>query len=263
MQHITQRNAKDETARAAFTLIELLVVIAIIAILAAILFPVFARARENARRSSCQSNLKQIGLGIMQYVQDYDETYPIASQNSTVQSTDSSAFGFWMVNTQPYVKSTQVYACPSGARAIVGDYITPGGTLRFPTLYSYGANEQIIVAGAPINPTPSPVKLAALGQTSLIAMAGDSTTPTWNNPARVVNANNMVANSGSTNATDAAYDCPVQIRPTAARHFEGSNVLYADGHVKYQTQQQMGSRTSNFFDFDWGLAFRPDDPRVQ
>ncbi len=62
--------------RFAFTLIELLVVIAIIAILAAILFPVFARARENARRSSCQSNLKQIGLGVMQYIQDYDEKYP-------------------------------------------------------------------------------------------------------------------------------------------------------------------------------------------
>ncbi len=263
MQNISQHKAGIKSARTGFTLIELLVVIAIIAILAAILFPVFARARENARRSSCQSNLKQIGLGIIQYVQDYDETYPIASQNSTIQSTNSSAFGFWMVNTQPYVKSTQVYACPSGSRVITGEYITPSGTLSFPTLYSYGANEQIIVPGAPINNTPTPVKLASLGQTSLIAMAADATTPTWNNPARVVNANNMVANSGSTNATDAAYDCPREIKPTAARHFEGSNVLYADGHVKYQSQGQMGSRTANFFDFDWGLAFRPDDPRVQ
>ena len=69
------RKPRTRTGQA-FTLIELLVVIAIIAILAAILFPVFARARENARRASCQSNMKQIGLGLMQYVQDYDETYP-------------------------------------------------------------------------------------------------------------------------------------------------------------------------------------------
>src|SRR5689334_5202516 len=67
---------RRQAAKPGFTLIELLVVIAIIAILAAILFPVFARARENARRASCQSNLKQIGLGIMMYTQDYDETFP-------------------------------------------------------------------------------------------------------------------------------------------------------------------------------------------
>ena len=74
----------------AFTLIELLVVIAIIAILAAILFPVFARARENARRSSCQSNLKQIALGIKQYTQDYDEKFPLASSELTWPDANSA-----------------------------------------------------------------------------------------------------------------------------------------------------------------------------
>ena len=84
-----------------FTLIELLVVIAIIAILAAILFPVFARARENARRSSCQSNLRQITLGIKQYVQDYDEKFPPVQPNS-------NAYG-WADTLQPYIRNEQVF----------------------------------------------------------------------------------------------------------------------------------------------------------
>ena len=88
-----------------FTLIELLVVIAIIAILAAILFPVFARARENARRSSCMSNMKQIGLGVMQYLQDYDERY--------MPEHDE-----WVDAVQPYIKSTQIFRCPSLAESV-------------------------------------------------------------------------------------------------------------------------------------------------
>lgn len=97
--------------RRAFTLIELLVVIAIIAILAAILFPVFARARENARRSSCQSNLKQIGLGIAQYTQDYDEKYP--------PLRGGSPSVIWNERLEPYMKSTQVFACPSNTRKTI------------------------------------------------------------------------------------------------------------------------------------------------
>ena len=88
-----------------FTLIELLVVIAIIAILAAILFPVFARARENARKSNCQSNLKQIGLATMQYAQDYDETYHLAwTLNPTTR---------YPRLLQPYMKNLDVFVCPS------------------------------------------------------------------------------------------------------------------------------------------------------
>ncbi|BCM93512.1 hypothetical protein IAD21_05403 [Abditibacteriota bacterium] len=92
-----------QITKRAFTLIELLVVIAIIAILAAILFPVFARARENARRAACQSNLKQIGLGIIQYSQDYDELM-IPLTSGSMQ---------WQATLQPYIKSNQVFSCPS------------------------------------------------------------------------------------------------------------------------------------------------------
>lgn len=92
-----------------FTLIELLVVIAIIAILAAILFPVFAKAREKARQSSCLNNVKQISLAILQYCQDYDEGFP------NIYQWNSSSGPFWGIiqSTEPYVKSTQVHDCPS------------------------------------------------------------------------------------------------------------------------------------------------------
>jgi prepilin-type N-terminal cleavage/methylation domain-containing protein len=98
-------------AKKGFTLIELLVVIAIIAILASILFPVFGRARENARRSSCQSNLKQIALGAKQYVQDYDERYPLTIQDTTPGTPDITKG--WAVQLQPYLKSSQIFQCPS------------------------------------------------------------------------------------------------------------------------------------------------------
>lgn len=104
-----------------FTLIELLVVIAIIAILAAILFPVFARARENARRASCQSNLKQIALGFKQYIQDYDELYPSAEAGTAIGSQPA-----YTAKLQPYLKSQQIFQCPSDASASSSAHISYG-----------------------------------------------------------------------------------------------------------------------------------------
>ncbi len=97
-----------ESRRAGFTLIELLVVIAIIAILAAILFPVFAKAREKARQTACLSNEKQIGLGILQYVQDNDEFFPISNG-------ENPAGGNWAQQVYPYIKSLNVFKCPDSS----------------------------------------------------------------------------------------------------------------------------------------------------
>ena len=134
----------------AFTLIELLVVIAIIAILAAILFPVFNRARENARRSSCQSNLKQIGLGLLQYQQDYDESNVAFVYGNAYNSGTATTGYTWNDAIFPYVKSEQIFNCPSatfyasdGFAIRPYQYVTPGNvgrTWNTRTLGSYAIN---------------------------------------------------------------------------------------------------------------------------
>ncbi len=186
---------RTNPSRLAFTLIELLVVIAIIAILAAILFPVFARARENARRSSCQSNLKQIGLGIMQYTQDYDELYPGIYQNSVS----------WRQQVQAYIKSEQIFKCPSNPDA---QYVSweSGGTKYF---RSYAMNTNFNVAGVPL--------------------------------AKNIGISLAVVEAPAQKILAAEYkefwpDFDLGDSEMQGRHFAGhlgtSNYLFADGHVK-------------------------------
>lgn len=229
--------------RRGFTLIELLVVIAIIAILAAILFPVFGRARENARRSSCQSNLKQVGLGIMQYTQDYDELFP------AVYNGNWPGRWHWMDCVQPYVKSDQVFNCPSDADAS-NKYVpvaTGGTTILGSTPDNYGSyavsnayfNNAAAAPewGSPMSQkaqndpgnssvridSPSTSILAGDGNGAFqMAWADSSKQPT--KVTATTNPNTMEASSGVT-------DTNLEGR-FVGRHLETLNLLFADGHVK-------------------------------
>ncbi len=206
------------SGRQGFTLIELLVVIAIIAILAAILFPAFARARENARRASCQSNLKQIGLGLIQYNQDYDESYPILRGGST----GNDANGVFSL-IQPYVKSTQTLQCPSETNG--PNTGGPGGTLD-PAMagYSdYSYNLTLGYAQSAPNGGMRGLALAALTQPVLTVMAADYVSGTSGNYSV------GIAPVGSVNG---AANLATTANGAAQRHLETQNFLFADGHVK-------------------------------
>ncbi len=182
-----------------FTLIELLVVIAIIGILAAILFPVFARARENARRTSCLSNTKQLGLGVLQYAQDYDEKLP-----SSYDLSGDEARNWWGAMIQPYVKGTQLFYCPSDS---VHDYAKPDGFSRWNV--SYGYNYVFLNAEATPAYSGGGVSLAAINEVSQTVMLADSN----NSLPYVIFAQGLY-----------------QPLP---RHLEGTNACFVDGHAKW------------------------------
>ncbi|GAB4462668.1 MAG: hypothetical protein OHK0029_29920 [Armatimonadaceae bacterium] len=116
-------NRPLSTKRNAFTLIELLVVIAIIAILAAILFPVFAQAREKARQASCLSNMKQMALAVLMYAQDYDEANPMASGYAGQSNWWDAS---WVTMTQPYIKNIGIFRCPSDSAALTTGWVREG-----------------------------------------------------------------------------------------------------------------------------------------
>lgn len=197
---------------AGFTLIELLVVIAIIAILAAILFPVFARARENARRASCMSNEKQIGIAVMQYLQDYDEKYMHQHEDP-----NPSLSTFWYQPLQSYIKSDQVFRCPSKTQDASGaesDYVINGFFAHDASAAEFNdVSEQILASERADN-------------------VGDIDYHPW-------------GASGLNTAPDPAeFDAHI----VKLRHFDGSNFLFADGHVKWMrwesTIASIGNSTS-------------------
>ena len=205
--------------RSGFTLIELLVVIAIIAILAAILFPVFARAREKARQSSCSSNLKQVGLGFMMYVQDYDEKLPTQATKCWGQPLLAMIPIYVRVN--PYIKNWQVWACPSASQDYgcanhsahyfaVNDAITYG---LVPANFqlSYVWSEDLDANVRALSVYQSPASTFLLGDGNAFPRAGAVAFP------------NVCG--GDCNA-DRQIDANT-------RHNGGSNIVFVDGHVKW------------------------------
>ena len=211
--------------RSAFTLIELLVVIAIIAILAAILFPVFARARENARRSSCQSNLKQIGLGILQYTQDYDETLPRAYYRASTVVTDPK----WMDVVQPYVKSTQLFTCPSDSGAN-SEYVFPDSARTARRYGSYGYINGYFSDNARTTVGENNVSLSRLEQPTETIMVTDCIGGTGN--ADIGWADIASQPTARPNENPPSFGTTTNTRLVPARHLDTINTLFADGHVK-------------------------------
>ena len=243
-------------ARRGFTLIELLVVIAIIAILAAILFPVFQKVRENARRASCSSNEKQIGLALIQYQQDADEKYPSGQLDSAIvppsltagQPNTGAGMG-WAGQLVPFCKSAQLFKCPDDSTAPAG--------VGLPV--SYGMNEWLPALSLAQTAAPATTVMcfevthdtcqillpdegtrtvgAGVGQGFWVLSAvGDGYTYAngRNDISSVADCTAVPCHLNTSNyANPATGDAAARHDPQTGNIYASSNYLMADGHVKY------------------------------
>lgn len=245
------KSAKRFTAFG-FTLIELLVVIAIIAILAAILFPVFAQARAKARSAACLSNLKQLTLAFVMYSQDYDETFPQWKWDQSYESgtvSPNNATTLWPCAIFPYVKNNGVFKCPEDARNLTarqwfGDWFNMNTVIGMPdsvknSPISYGANEPV---------TYDRPNIAALAQPASSFIIADMINPLsgwdgWdsynpdnpNNPGNKYIIGRIAWSKSFPHWNDASW-WQGPFNPAwdnGARHNRGNNIGFADGHVKW------------------------------
>ena len=203
-----------KSRRKGFTLIELLVVIAIIAILAAILFPVFARAREKARAASCLSNLKELALGVLMYAQDYDERLP----QMVAPAIAGGFFPYWPDLIYPYVKNAQVFICPSRSDLTWTPYSGTGG--RY---IGYG----VCYSTSPIAPFGYSTLSDSMSMVDIADPAGTVAISDCNHSISPDSGSYTLQNSrpASHRMGGSAYH--------SVRHSMGTNCAFFDGHAKW------------------------------
>jgi len=211
------------TARRGFTLIELLVVIAIIAILAAILFPVFARAREKARQSSCLSNVKQIGMGVLMYIQDSDERFPpkwwYYVHTPGVAYPLTTNYMTWAEMIASYVKNDQLFQCPNYQPS---QTMMPYST--FPFAYNYnGANPQYTNDYTTAGLDYAPMGDIRAPATTVMIYDG------WTMDSWWVPSDQAALISGQPGSQNFNYTYWNIVK----RHNDGCNICYVDGHGKW------------------------------
>jgi prepilin-type N-terminal cleavage/methylation domain-containing protein len=242
-----------------FTLIELLVVIAIIAILAAILFPVFAQAREKGRQAACLSNLKQVGMAMMQYVQDYDETYPHNSGLTTTNdypdiNFENKTFNFnlhWMQQLYPYHKGWGAYLCPSDPRPQAPKTVSGHSGYRPPAEASYALNSALFqygqtatVAGSlPQAALVSPASTYVVSESFALEFFGYAGSCSGVGLSRINRVRFALAfNSADQNACVGGTPDPAKFvgqEDLKTRHQGGQVIVYADGHAKWSRWQNI------------------------
>ena len=232
------------SGRSGFTLIELLVVIAIIAILAAILFPVFAQAREKARAAACLSNVKQVGVAVMMYTQDYDEGYPIGGW----LKPDGTAGGRWYFDVDPYIKGKAIRNCPSNPQHI-GEFNAGGFTAGIGQGTNYGGNSSIMgwFQALRLPKLVSPAKDLLFCDAGVISIAqtarADTSNPkTWKSHLDMVPYDNWNVEGPTYFDKDNKHyyqfsSCNdligTGLRLPIGFHNEGANIAFADGHAKW------------------------------
>ena len=244
-------NASLPRSRTGFTLIELLVVIAIIAILAAILFPVFAKAREKARQAACLSNEKQLGLALVQYCQDYDEVYPIGT--GKCDPNNPGRVTGWAGQLYTYVKSTAVYRCPDDASKGTVSYAYNQGLTTPNVYYQKSLLDAANHVTAPALPTittltapASTVFLFELQNSSVgvnLTNGTDTTSPSadgFDGTRDVCSGNYATGYLGATDELVNGVHSPSLFLSPTGVHTDGSNFLMCDGHAKWLP----GSRVS-------------------